>query len=81
MMFDVTQKVAYDRQLREIGDYKDSIINFISCDLKTPLNAILLYVQSAHMELRNITRTDLLRHVTQNGLLILSLVNNLIDYN
>ena len=47
-MFDVTQNVV-DTRLHAVGELKTKLLNSLSHDIKTPLNAIILYSQAASL--------------------------------
>ena len=77
-LYDISQKV-YASRLKELDLFKNRLMLSVSHDLKTPLNAILMYSQSEEIQHRGTPGQPIAQRIMQNSHLLLNMINNLID--
>ncbi|CAD8173097.1 unnamed protein product [Paramecium pentaurelia] len=88
IMNDISEKIRL-KHLKELDQYKDRLLATVSHDLKTPLNGMMIGInimQNILQQPSNITINNIkqlcahLDEFNQSGQLLLSMINDLLDY-
>ncbi|KAL4445517.1 hypothetical protein ABPG74_004591 [Tetrahymena malaccensis] len=79
LLSDISQKVVNER-MRQVNNYKNEMLSSITHNLKTPLNAVMIMIESAILS-NNLQQAQKQLQLAQNsGRLLLYMINDLLDY-
>ncbi|EAS07821.2 response regulator receiver domain protein (macronuclear) [Tetrahymena thermophila SB210] len=79
LLSDISQKVVNER-MRQVNNYKNEMLSSITHNLKTPLNAVMIMIESAILS-NSLQQAQKQLQLAQNsGRLLLYMINDLLDY-
>ncbi|EGR30178.1 hypothetical protein IMG5_138970 [Ichthyophthirius multifiliis] len=79
LISDITQKVYIER-MKQIQEYKNQMLSTVTHNLKTPLNGLMVFIQSAIINNKQKSVQDQLSLALKNSKLLLFMINDLLDY-
>lgn len=79
ILSDVSQEMK-EKQVKQLNNYKNKIIEVMSHHLKTPLNVISLHIQTLQNQLTDTVSSQSIKIIQNKCQLLESYINDLIDY-
>ncbi|KAL4491274.1 hypothetical protein ABPG72_021660 [Tetrahymena utriculariae] len=79
LLSDISQKVVNER-MRQVNNYKNEMLSSITHNLKTPLNAVMIMIESALLSNTLKQAQKQLQLAQNSGRLLLYMINDLLDY-